>query len=53
MQTSQHTAGQPAESPSRPDPTGFVMSVALTVFMLTIGAVITMHLATQHGWQVL
>jgi hypothetical protein len=38
---------------TRPDPTGFVMSVAVTLFVLTVGAVITMHLATQHGWQVL
>jgi hypothetical protein len=37
----------------RPDPTGFVLSIALALFTLTMIAVLTTHLAVVFGWQVM
>jgi hypothetical protein len=54
MQIDHHSPShEPVEKPGRSDPGGFVMSIALTLFVLTIVAVITMHCATHYGWQVL
>jgi len=52
MQIDNHT-GQTVETPTRPDPSGFVMSIALVLFVLTIGAVITMHYAVRFNWQIM
>jgi hypothetical protein len=41
------------EKPARPEPGGFVMSVALVLFVLTIGAVLTMHYAARFNWQMM
>jgi hypothetical protein len=37
----------------RKDPSGFVMSMALTLMAITLLAVLTMQLAQEFGWQIL
>jgi hypothetical protein len=54
MQISNQAAQtQAVEKAERPDPSGFVMSVAVTLFVLTLVAVITMYYAQHWNWQVL
>jgi len=37
----------------RPDPSGFVMTVAVGLLSLTVVAVFVMHFAERFNWQVL